>query len=361
MSSTSYPKDATDWRGLFIKNLLEALAEHPELKLSYWGPPGEIPSTVNYSCLPAESVWLSALLERGGIAHVLSQGGIQRLITPSKLLWSLRSAYRRSPQPDLYHINWLQNALPLWGTRQPAIISVLGSDLGLLKLPGMAMTLRQVFRQRRTILAPNAEWMEAELKQHFADVAEIMPIPFGIDRKWFQLERSWPQSEKNKWLVILRLTKKKIGPLFEWGKEFFTENNELHLFGPMQEELTIPDWIHYHGPSHPTELLPWFAEAAGMITLSQHDEGRPQVLLEAMAAGLPIIASTLPAHDDLLSHGETGYLCNAREDFINALSKLSTPEVNLQVGQQARHWVKEHIGTWEDCAQRYMAAYRLLL
>jgi glycosyltransferase involved in cell wall biosynthesis len=261
----------------------------------------------------------------------------------------------------MFHINWLQNALALYGTNQPALVTVLGSDLRLLKTPGMAPLLRRVFSQRRTILAPNSNWMETALQQHFSEVAEIRPIPFGIDSKWFELKRNWPNTEKSRWLVVLRLTKKKIGPLFEWGKDFFTGSNELHLFGPMQETLTIPDWAHYHGPSNPAELLPWFTDAAGMITLSQHDEGRPQVLLEAMAAGLPIIASSLPAHSDLITDGETGILCDTHDGFLKALRALSEPGSNLQLGQQAKHWVREHIGTWEDCAQRYMAAYRHLL
>jgi glycosyltransferase involved in cell wall biosynthesis len=58
-------------------------------------------------------------------------------------------------------------------------------------------------------------------------------------------------------------------------------------------------------------LEEWFPQAAGLITLSQHDEGRPQVLLEAMAARLPVIASNLPAHRDLIRSGETGMLVDS--------------------------------------------------
>src|SRR3546814_20018551 len=59
----------------------------------------------------------------------------------------------------------------------------------------------------------------------------------------------------------------------------------LHLYGPMEEEVELPGWVHYHGPASPRLLADEvFPAARGLITLSQHAEGRPQVLLEAMAA-----------------------------------------------------------------------------
>jgi len=362
MTSTSYPRNATDWRGLFIKYLVEALAVHPQVKLSLWAPPGEIPASVTYTASIQESAWLNSLIEQGGIAHVLRHGGLSRLTVPSKLLFMLRKIYKCHQHVALFHVNWLQNALPLWGTNQPALISVLGSDLGLLKLPGMTKSLRQVFRQRRCILAPNANWMTAELEQRFGNVASIIPIPFGIDAVWYQLKRDWQTHHSKKWLVVSRLTKKKIGPLFEWGKQVFHKEHELHLFGPMQEQLNLPEWVHYHGATYPQNLQEnWFPQATGLITLSQHDEGRPQVMLEAMAAGLPILASQLPAHTDFITHKQTGWLTDSQENFLTGIKWLANTQNNELIATQARNWVKKEMGTWDDCAQRYINAYHSLL
>jgi glycosyltransferase involved in cell wall biosynthesis len=257
------------------------------------------------------------------------------------------------------HVNWLQNALPLWGCDRPAVISVLGNDFGLLRLPGMVPALRSILRGRRVILTPNADWMVENLRKWFGDLAEIRPIPFGVDDSWFVMERRPPSSTPPLWLAVTRLTQRKIGHLFEWGEGLFGAHRKLHLFGPMQEKLVVPDWVNYHGSTYPKELLDeWFPRATGFVTLSCHDEGRPQVLLEAMAAGLPVVASGLLAHRDLIRSGETGILVDSREAFASAVRELESPDINRKMGMAARAWIRQKIGTWDDCAARYHAAYQ---
>ncbi|MES2536569.1 MAG: glycosyltransferase family 4 protein [Pseudomonadota bacterium] len=361
MSSTSYPESAQDWRGRFIANLAAGLARRPDLALSLWTPPGELPAQAAGITTDEEERWLRRLQERGGIAHLLRQHKFLALATATGLLARMRKAYRRS-HVDVVHVNWLQNALPLWGTTTPAVISVLGTDFALLRLPGMKPLLRSVFNQRRTILAPNAQWMVPELTRLFGDVAIIHPVSFGVDESWFALRRDVPQNDEHHWLAITRLTKNKIGDLFDWGDGLFGASRTLHLFGPMQEKIALPSWIQYHGSTHPAALLDtWFPRASGLITLSRHDEGRPQVMLEAMAAGLPVIASDLPAHRDIIAHRHTGWLAKSSKDFGHALTYMEQPEQNLLTGAAARAWAKKSMGTWDDCAARYAILYAQLL
>ncbi len=366
MTSTSYPRSATDWRGVFIRDMVNALAADPFLQVSLWAPPGVLPPLVRDACLPEEARWLTQLLEQGGIAQVLRKGkGLARITSPVGLLWLLRNVYRRSPDVALFHVNWLQNALPLLctKTKQPALITVLGSDLGLLRLPGMSWLLRKTFQQRRCMLAPNAEWMTMILKEHFGEVAEIAPISFGIDEKWYAVQRQWSSERPSRWLVVSRITAPKIGPLFAWGESLFSSGvQELHLFGPRQDSLPIPAWVHYHGATHPQALQEqWFPQATGLITLSQHNEGRPQVVLEAMAAGVPVLASPLPAHTDVIAHRKTGWLAPSADFFHEGIRWLSERQANEDIARQARAFVKEQMGTWEDCAGRYRSAYQKLV
>ncbi len=360
--STSYPKNDKDWQGRFIADMVQALGASSELQLSVWSPPGELPAGVGYAASAAESRRLSQMTSQGGIAQILRTRQLGGLGHVFGLLRGLRRAYRARPVADVAHVNWLQNALPLWGSATPAVITILGTDFSLLQAPGMQGMLRMVIRQRKCVLAPNAAWMAPKLKSVFGDIAEIRTIPFGVEKKWFSLNRHGNWQEPQKWLAVTRLTKNKIGDLLNWGTGFFDGRRELHLFGPMQETVELPSWVHYHGPTNPTELQQkWFPEAAGLITLSRHDEGRPQILLEAMAAGLPVIASDLPAHRDLIAHHDTGWIATSRESLDAALNYLDVPENNVATGRAAQAWVTKEVGTWDDCANRYKLAYMDLI
>ena len=358
LTSTSYPASAEDWRGRFIANMAKALAQREDVSLALWAPPGDLPERTIATTTQADNNFLERLSKQGGIAHLLRTRKTMALGTAMELLFRQHRALRKH-KPDVAHINWLQNALPLWATNTPALITVLGTDFALLRIPGMKLALRAVLRQRRAILAPNAEWMANELERSFGDLAEVRPILFGVDNPWFEVVRASSLVSPRNWLAVTRLTKNKIGDLFCWGEGLFGENRQLHLFGPMQEEVSIPHWVKYHGPTHPAELLhDWFPRATGLITLSRHDEGRPQVMLEAMAAGLPVIASDLPAHRDLISHGQNGWIVPTPDALAEALARFEDSGASQSLGTSARRWVKERFGNWDDCAERYVQAYR---
>jgi glycosyltransferase involved in cell wall biosynthesis len=364
MISTSYPKNTRDWKGVFIRQIAQELAKLPEIQLSLWCPPGEIASTVKYICSQNEALWLEMLMDQGGIAHAIRSKKLSGAVSSIKLLLMLKRVYNRiSSKTHIYHINWLQNMLPLEKGSHPVLATVLGQDFGLLKIPGMNTALRRKFRQRPCTIAPNADWMLPELQHRFGDLATVKAIPFGIDVAWYNIARNYQEEALPRiWLVVSRLTSRKIGPLFEWGNSLFSRENELHLFGPMQEQLNLPSWIHYHGPTYPSELAEkWFPRSAGLITLSNHDEGRPQVMLEAMASGLPIIASRLPAHEDLLRHRSTGCIVDSLKDFKEEIDWLGNKRNNDSISLNAKQWVKSAFGTWADCARRYLASYQDLM
>lgn len=362
LASTSYPSSPEDWRGRFIADMAVALADNPKLELDIWSPPGPTPDNIHYAGSESDSRWLAGMLQQGGIAHLLRKRGPFALGKAWGLLSRLRNVYRHSTA-DVLHINWLQNALPLAVTNKPALITVLGSDFGLLKLPGMVGLIRHALRGRRAILAPNTNWMSEELERHFGDLAEIRPIPFGVASPWFDVTRTPGKAGPFQWLAVTRVTRGKLGHLFEWGSQVFDRAHTLHLFGPHQDPgITIPTWVHYHGPTHPLALREeWFPRATGLITLSQHDEGRPQVMLEAMAAGVPVIASKLPAHQDVIEDGVNGILVDSPESLQAGIRQLSEYPNNYAMGIAGKNWVRSNPGTWHDCAERYLSAYETLL
>ncbi|MDO1527782.1 glycosyltransferase family 4 protein [Fulvimonas sp. R45] len=363
MVSTSYPRDAADWRGIFMAHLVAGFARNEQVRLTLWAPPGELPQGVEPATSPHEAHWLSALMDLGGISHLMRIRPAAGLVAAWRLLRLLRAAYRRLDEVDIYHINWLQCALPLPDNGKPMLVTVLGNDMKLLRLPMMRRALRRAMQRRKVAICPNAQWMEAPLRAAFGDIADIVPVAFGIDPAWYAVRREVPPASPRQWLAVTRLTADKLGPLFKWSERLFGDGTrELHLFGPMQEQTAVPDWVHYHGPATPGQLVrDWFPHAQGLITLSKHAEGRPQVMLEAMAAGLPIVASRMPAHADLVADGVTGALCDSPEGYAEALHALEIPETNRHSGAMARAWAAREIGTWDDCAGRYVGIYRRLL
>lgn len=362
MAATSYPSDEKDWKGLFIQRLAEALARRDDMVLRLWSPPGPLPDKVTSALGKDEYAWLQSLMEAGGIAHLLRNHPMHGMVMATRLLRSLRKAYVRHGDVDIRHVNWLQNAITLPRDGRPVLLTALGTDMQLLALPGIKPLLRYALKRHSTAICPNAEWMVEPLARAFGDIAHVQYVPFGIDPYWFHIVRTCFKTSTERWIVVSRLTRGKLGPLFTWCEPLFRDTHrELHLFGPMQEEIVIPDWVHYHGSTTPNDLAKrWFPQAYGLLTFSQHAEGRPQVMLEAMAAGLPIIASRLPAHEDLLHDRETGWLCDTPEGLAEAITALAHPELNERIGLHARNWTATHIGTWDDCAQRYVMLYRAL-
>jgi glycosyltransferase involved in cell wall biosynthesis len=238
---------------------------------------------------------------------------------------------------------------------------VLGNDLNLLGLPGMRLLLRRTFRNRRVVLSPNAEWMVPILERAFGDLAEVIPVSFGIDKTWYDVVRAVARPPE--WIAVTRLTADKLGPLFAWSEPLFRDaDRTLHLLGPMQEEITIPDWVHWHGPATPAELAAhWFPRAQGLITLSRHAEGRPQTMLEAKAASVPIIASDMPAHATMIDSGADGFLCSEPGAYASAIAALENNDVSRSVGTRAKQNALSAFGTWDDAGLRYASIYRRLV
>jgi glycosyltransferase involved in cell wall biosynthesis len=104
----------------------------------------------------------------------------------------------------------------------------------------------------------------------------------------------------------------------------------------------------------------WFPTAQGLLTLSRHAEGRPQVVLEAMAAGLPVVASPLAAHSGVVEHQRTGWLVDSPAALASALSEAEDPLRNEAVGAAAKARVLAEAGTWDDAARRYLSILQSL-
>lgn len=70
--------------------------------------------------------------------------------------------------------------------------------------------------------------------------------------------------------------------------------------------------IGFRGAVAPEELPVWYA-AADLVTLLSRSEGCPNVVLEALACGRPVVATAVGGIPDLLREGESGFLVRERD------------------------------------------------
>ena len=93
---------------------------------------------------------------------------------------------------------------------------------------------------------------------------------------------------------------------------------------------------------------------------ASHQEGLPNAVLEAMAAGLPVVATRISGHEDVVECGKTGLLVppGDPEALARAIgSLLANPALRLRMGQAARETI---LNTYraEVIAARLLRVYR---
>lgn len=94
----------------------------------------------------------------------------------------------------------------------------------------------------------------------------------------------------------------------------------------------------------PHDQLPGLLNQSAAFVLPSFYEGHPKALIEAMACGLPVIASNSPGIASVIRHGETGWLCGtSKESIRDAIKTISTNPVLCQrLGSSAREYAVTH-------------------
>jgi len=122
-------------------------------------------------------------------------------------------------------------------------------------------------------------------------------------------------------------------------------------------------------PQHGVRCVPFrpdvlpFYRVFDVIVLPSRGEGLSQALLEAMALGLPVVASRAGGNVDVVRHEEDGLLVPARDPtaFAAALERLlADAELRRRLGARARRAARERFAMARTAALTE-AAYRLAL
>ncbi len=100
----------------------------------------------------------------------------------------------------------------------------------------------------------------------------------------------------------------------------------------------LHDSVHMLGPvtgDHKSELL----AAASVMVLPSHSEGHPLVVLEALSASLPVIATRVGAIPEIIDDGKEGFLVEPGD--VDSLAEriaqvIADPALQAEMGQLAR-------------------------
>ena len=108
------------------------------------------------------------------------------------------------------------------------------------------------------------------------------------------------------------------------------------------EALGVGDAVRFPGWLGEAEKRAWMARAA-VFVLPSHAEGLPMSLLEAMAAGVPVVASAVGGIPDVVKDGVNGLLVAAGDSLglLRALRRLfREPQLAARLGAAGRETVR---------------------
>ena len=305
--------------------------------------------------LANEGVRTRVLTQRAGEywEKPLSEAGVEvewvgesRLVAP-QLARVVRSL-RRYPTDIVHSIHFYVNpyaivASRLTGAREVCSIrSTLAVDLRKLPAPVSSATLRLsrtfAVNSRASLLALAEQGLSASRLIHWEN---------SVDTERFKpLETRQPVSP------VILLAAGRLVPIKRFDR-FLNLLSRLREYGvrgvlagdgPLRGELEgiarrlslTADTLEFRG----TDLdMPTLYQRCSILVLTSDAEGTPNVVLEAMAAGLPVVAARVGGTSEVVIDGETGFLVDPEDldrlyKCVRAL--VCAPEMRRRFGQRAR-------------------------
>lgn len=142
---------------------------------------------------------------------------------------------------------------------------------------------------------------------------------------------------------------------------FFPDGTPLeHHLREMVKSLNLLNVVEFSGPTTKPED---YLRAADIFMLTSELEGMPNAVIEAMACGLPCVASEIGGVTDLIEDGKNGYLFTVGDSVMLVQKQrnlLDRPEQAAILGNRALTKIRAEY-TWDVIIPQYMELYRRLL
>lgn len=259
----------------------------------------------------------------------------------------------------------------------PYIVSLRGSDV-----PGYSerfaflyffiKPLVSLIWKKSSAVISNSQGLK-ELALRTNSKQEIGVIPNGIDINQFIKPESYKvirfNDEKFKILCVTRITPRKgVRYLMEAFKKLSQESDNISLqiigdgdekndLEKLAKELGIENRVEFTGLV-PHEKLPPYFEQADVFVLPSLNEGMSNSMLEALASGLPLIATDTGGTRELIEEGKNGFVVKMKDagDLADKIKLLmNDPDLRKQMGEASRK--KAEMMSWEKVAKEYMKVY----
>jgi glycosyltransferase involved in cell wall biosynthesis len=379
----TYPRFEGDTAGPFIRDLarglvrlgdrVTVLAPHAAGMPARWEDRGVETITFRYAPERYEVLGYGRSLE----ADERVKGGAA-IAAPLYALGLLR-AIRRARRFDLVHAHWIvpNGVIAAMAGRLPLAIGLHGSDVFLAEKPGVRAAAAWALRRSRLLTGCSPELVDRVRALGFPEERSRV-IPYGVDVDTFSPGRSvWrerlgiPEDAPLILSVGRMATKKGFHVLMEALPEILSAGAHLVLAGGgdllpdfQRQACRFDGRLHLPGPVL-RDTLPDLYRAADLFVLpAVHDskgnvDGLPNVILEAMASGLPVVASGISGIPLAVEDGLTGLLVPERDPaaLAGALRKLlADRELAKGMGERGRRKAETEL-TWDAVASRYREGY----
>lgn len=378
--TTSYPSCEGDFSGGFIHSLAKALARRGhELRVLV---PGRVDVLGRRTIDGIDVHHFRYALTRGGHGLTTIGGGIPEALRRSRLS-ALRipalmarfacAAARESRWADVIWANWLGAALagaaPRIGSRRPMVLTLRGDDAYLIHdRPLWRKAGRYVFNRCAAVTAVSAN-MAALLEGLLPPQLGPVLVPtFGVDTELF-----CPAKEQNaappRGLFVGNISRAKgVDTLLRslarcevpWRFAFVGSGPDLQAMQQLDRELELGDNVQWLGQRSVTEI-PALMRESDFLVLPSRSEGRPNVIMEAMASGLPVIATAVGSVPDMIRDGVTGLLVPVDDEaaLAAAIARLcSEADLRRSLAAAARQHILDANLSWDRTAAEFEAIFQ---
>jgi glycosyltransferase involved in cell wall biosynthesis len=379
--TTSFPSGPDDAAGPFVLRLLEA-QEKLGIQCRVLTPASTSPSTwpdADKVCRFRYAPWSWQRLAQqpGGIPAALEKQPWLYGLLPSFLAGMALSLIRLAGQHDIIHAHWsvcgAMAVLIQSMHRRPVITTLRGSDVHRAKKSGAFSLLHRKAIRGSHLTVGVSQTIAAELRQQYPGMADkIRFVPNGVDDVFYTLptERDHIAPSPFKLLFVGSLIPLKgldvllnalarVNSLPLWTLTVAGDGPKKDHLKSFATDLKIDKNIRFLGSISP-DGIPQLMNDHHLLILPSYQEGRPNVVLEAMAAALPVLATDIKGTRELIQHSKTGWLVppGDADKLAEKLAALFGEEKDLTVvGLAGRQWMQEQGLTWDKTAKLYSQLY----